>query len=52
MVESTPFGAAVDDFIIEDKATVLAYQFGTFVILNELTATALRTDGLISLFCP
>jgi hypothetical protein len=46
MVEGTPFGAAVDEVVIDDKPAALADQFCTLIVMDELTATALRTDGL------
>ena len=50
VVERTPLGAAVDELLVENETAVLAYEFGTLVVVNELTAAALRADGLNALF--
>ena len=46
MVEGTPLRAAVDEVIIDDKPAALADQLCALIVVDELTATALRTDGL------
>jgi len=46
VVERTPLGTAVDEIIIDDKPAALADQFCTFIVMDELPAATLRTDGL------
>ena len=45
MVEGTPLRAAVNEFIITDKPAALADQLCALLVVDELPATALRTDG-------
>ena len=49
VVEGTPLGTAVDELFVKDKPAALAYEFGTLVVVDELAAAALGTDGLDSL---
>ena len=46
MVECTPFRTAIDEVFVDDKATILADELGTLVIMDELAAATLRTDRL------
>ena len=46
MVEGTPFRAAVNEVVIDDKPAALADQFCTLVVVDKLPAAALRTNGL------
>jgi len=50
VVECAPLGTAVDELLVEHETTVLTYEFGTLVVVNELAAAALGTDGLNALF--
>ena len=61
MVKRTPLGTAVDEIVIDDKPAALADQFCPLIVVDELPAAALRTDGfgmvfgfllLFFLFCP
>ena len=49
VVESTPLGTAVYELFLKNKSAILADKFRTLIIVNQLTAAALGTDGLRSL---
>ena len=51
MIEGTPFGTAVDEVVVDDKAAALADQFRTFVVMDELPPAAFGTDGLGVVLC-
>ncbi len=45
MIERPPFRPAIDKIIIQNKTAVLTDKLRTFIIMNELLAPALRTNG-------
>jgi len=50
MVKCTPFRAAINEILIDDKTTVLADQLSTFIVMDKLSASALRANGLGMVF--
>ena len=46
VIKCTPLGAAVDEIIINDKATALADQFCPLIVMDKLASAALGTDCL------
>ncbi len=44
VVEGTPLGTTVDELLVKDKTTALAYKFCALVVVDKLAAATLWTD--------
>jgi hypothetical protein len=51
VIKCPPLGPAVDKIIVYDQPAVLADQFGTFIVMNELAATAFGAYRFSMILC-
>jgi len=51
VVECPPLGTAIYEISVNDETATLADQFCPFIVMDELSAPALRADRFGMIFC-